>query len=199
MRAAIAILLLILVLPGANATTLANIPLSELFSEADVVALVEVAEGHLLEEGPETCGAVYRATVKEGLKGIKAGETVEFGPYFGYQIGDQYLLFLTKPGRSFDPKSSTNGAIESAQQSIVQRCQPKWKFLAVMHSGNGALPVNWSSQFEYKDSVRIPTRYIGIPKTIETKPAMPSDNEKFSSVVWVRLETMLNALRGLQK
>ena len=184
---------------NASATTLPHIPIADLFAEADVVALVEVTEGHLLGEGKDNCGAKYRATVTEGLKGVDSGSVLEFGQYIGYEIGNRYLLFLTKPGRSYEPKMSINGELESARQAAIRKCLPQWTFFRVMHSGNGALPVNWSTQFDYKDSVRIPLRYVGVPESVPQKPAMPSDNEEFSSVFWVRLDDLLTMLRSLKK
>lgn len=179
------------------ATTLASVPLTELFQQADVVVLVQVTQGQVLGVGEETCGARYEAVVLEGLKGMKKGTTIKFGHLHGYKIGNRYLLFLLKSGRSYDTKMSTNAIMEHAQQQLIAKCSPVWHDLAVMHSGNGALPVNWASQFKYEDSVRIPSRFVGIPNELDTKAAKPSDNEESSGVVWVRLEDVLQYLKQL--
>lgn len=179
------------------ATTLASVPLTELFQQADVVALVQVTQGQVLVVGEETCGARYEAQVLEGLKGAKQGSTIKFGHLQGYKIGAKYLLFLLKSGRSYDPKMSTNAIMEQAEQQVITKCSPVWRDLTVMHSGNGALPVSWASQFKYEDSVRIPSRFVGIPNGLNTKVAKASDDEELSSVLWVRLEDLLHHLRQL--
>jgi len=183
----------------AFATTIPKVPLAELFQKADVVALVQVTEGRTLGTGEETCGASYEAIVVAGLKGANVGSTIKFGHNFGFEVGTQYILFLVKPDRPFDPKMSMNSEMERMRGHLNARCSSQWPDLTVMHSGNGALPVSFSAQFNYKDSVRVASRFVGIPPGVEVKAAMPSDIEEFSGVVWVRLDDMLKLLQQFAK
>jgi hypothetical protein len=180
---------------AAFATSISRVPVSELFQEADVVALAQVTEGRTLGVGDQTCGATYEALVLDGLKGVRAGATIKFGHYSGYEVGTRYLLFLAQPERSFDPKLSANSDIERGRKQLFDRCSVQWRELSVIHSGNGALSIMHAPPFNYKDAVRIASRYVGIPSGVEVKPAKPSDSEEFSAVVWVRLEDMLRLLR----
>lgn len=185
-----------------QATTLPQVPLSELIEHADVVAFVQIVKSELLKdvrttEGEIPCGASYEARVIEMLKGEITGTTFRFGHYEGYGVGNRYVVFLADRKNAYDPKDSTNGAMEQFMQLQATKCKNQWPPLSVTHSGNGTLPVNWSSQFEYKDSVRVPARYIRLPKGLQSKPAKLSDGEANSDAVWVRLQDFLQSVRDL--
>ena len=183
----------------AVATTLPPIPVSDLFKDADVVVVAEVVKGELIGSGEETCGAKYFAHVEESFKGSQKGSTIEFGNFHGYQLGGRYVLFLTRPGRTHEPMTSTNSMHLQAMALLQQRCGPKLVRNTVMHSGFGALQVHWTGKFNYKEGVRVPTQYVVMPKDVQTAAATPSEAEEFSGVVWVKLEDMLQLLRGFAK
>ena len=182
---------------SAVATTLPPIPIAELFKDADIVVVAEVTRGELIGLGEETCGAKYSAHVEESFKGSRKGDTIEFGNFYGYQLGGRYVLFLAKPGRTHEPMMSTNSMQLRAREQMQARCAAKLMRNTVMHSGNGALQIHWTGKFDYKDGVRVPTRYVVLPQDAPTTPAIASEPEEFSGVVWVKLEDMLLLLRGL--
>ncbi|MFC3682392.1 hypothetical protein [Hydrogenophaga luteola] len=182
-----------------QATTLPSIELSQLFRDADIVALVEVASGETIGTGEKSCGAKYAALVVDGFKGVSAGETIEFGNYYGYEIGSRYVLFLVGPGRKHEPVMSTNSMHRDAQAEHEKRCASRLRRNTVMHSGNGALRVHWVTDFQYKDGVAVPTRYVVLPSTIPTIPAKITETNEFSSEVWVRLPELADVLRGMGK
>ncbi|WP_457321269.1 hypothetical protein [Roseateles sp. P5_E11] len=180
-----------------RATTLPPIRLSQLFHDADIVALVQVTSGETMGTGDESCGAKYQARVIEAFKGASKGATLEFGNYFGYEIGNRYIIFLVGPGRSHEPMMSTNSMHLDARAEYEKRCGPLLRRNTVMHSGNGALHIHWVTDFGYKDGVAVPTRYVVLPDGLSTIPTKISETNEFSEEVWVRLPQMTEILKGL--
>jgi hypothetical protein len=183
---------------GVGATTLPSVQIADLFREADVVARVQVTAGRVLGIGDDACGAKYEAIVEEGYKGIRKGDTIEFGNYYGYEVGNRYVLFLVAPGRTHEPVMSTNSEHMDAKQKFVARCGSQLRRNTVMHSGNGALPIQWTAEFDYKDAVRVRRRYVGLPLGTRAKPAKVGEIESDSDAVWVRVEDMSKLLNGLR-
>jgi hypothetical protein len=181
----------------AVATTLPALPIAELFREADLVVVATVTKGELIGLGELTCGAKYSAQVEESFKGSRKGATIEFGNYYGYELGGRYVLFLTKAGRNYDPMMTTNSMHLRAQDEFRTRCGSKLDRNTVMHSGFGALRIQYTNKFNFTDGVRVPTKYLVLPKGTNTAPAIASESEEFSDVVWVKLEQMLLILRDL--
>ncbi len=181
------------------ATTLARINLTDLFQEADLVAFVEVTSGEMLGVGDDSCGAKYAARVLEAFKGSTTGEKIEFGNFYGYEIGGRYILFLVKAPRTHEPMMSSNSMQLDVRAKIQTWCGPKLLRNTVMHSGNGALKVPWVSKFKYQDGVLVPTRYVALPKGLSTSPAKVTEVNEFSDEVWVRLTELTTTLRGLAK
>lgn len=184
---------------SAGGTTLPPIALDQLFRDADVVASVQVVSGELLGVGEASCGAKYSALVLDGFKGVTAGTTIEFGNYFGYEIGNQYILFLVRPGRTHEPMMSTNSMHLNARAEHLKRCGQKLLRNTVMHSGNGALKIHWVAELKYKDGVAIPTRYVTLPAGLSTVPAKVTETNEFSGEVWVALPEFSKVLRELGK
>jgi hypothetical protein len=93
-------------LSGAAASAQQNIEISEpgtvaiteLFKQADVVAVVEILSGD--SEGYDV--TVYKAKVLTAFKGVAAGEQLFFGPFVGYEVGGEYVAFLRRA--KVDPK-----------------------------------------------------------------------------------------------
>lgn len=184
---------------ASSATTLAPIELAELVRSADIVATVQVVSGEVIGSGGETCGAKYRATVEEAFKGTSNGATIEFGNYFGYEVGSRYVLLLVGPGRTYEPMLSTNSMQQEAKAQFLAKCAAKLSRPAVMHSGNGALRIRWTQELQYKDGVLVPTRYVVLPAGTKTYSAMVGESEQFSGVVSVKVEDFAELLRKLAR
>ncbi|WP_457325670.1 hypothetical protein [Roseateles sp. P5_E11] len=178
-------------------TTLPPIEVSQLFQDADIVALVEVTSGETIGTGEKSCGAKYSALIVDGFKGASAGATIEFGNYYGYEIGNRYVLFLVGPGSRHEPVMSANSMHRDAEAEHEKRCASRLRRNTVMHSGNGALRVHWVADFQYKDGVAVPTRYVVLPSAVSTIPAKVTETNVFSGEVWVRLPELVNVLRGM--
>lgn len=181
----------------ARATTLPPIHLSQLFHDADVVALVQVTSGETMGAGDESCGARYSARVIDDFKGTSKGATIEFGNHFGYEIGSRYIIFLVGPGRTYEPMMSTNSMQLNARAEHEKRCGAMLRRSTVMHSGNGALRVHWVTDFKYQDGAAVPTRYVVLPDGVSMIPAKITETNEYSGEVWVRLPDMTKLLRDL--
>ena len=183
---------------AASATTLARIEVSELFKEADVVVIVRVAAGQTLGEGEERCGAIYTGKIERAFKGAAGTETVQFGHYPGYEAGGRYLLFLTKPGRRFDPLNSTNSESMAIEQEFRARCDSKQTGHRVMHSGVGALRIALKPQpTEPKGAILVPSRYLTLPKSVARLAADAEERQKYSDPVWIAEHDFVRYLETL--
>ena len=191
--------LLALLIHQASATTLPTIDLRDLTRDADIVVKAQVLSGETLGVGESSCGAKYTALVEESFKGSSPGAIVEFGNYYGYEIGSRYILFLVKPGTTHEPMMSTNSMHMQAKAEFRSRCASQLSRSSIMHSGYGALRVRWTSEFQYKDGVQVPTRYIALPEATRSVPSMTSEYEQHSGLVWVRLEELSQLVHELAK
>ena len=70
----------------------ATVAITDLFKQADVVAVVQILSGD--SENYET--AVYKAKVLTAFKSAKVGQQLFFGPFIGYEVGGQYIAFLRR-------------------------------------------------------------------------------------------------------
>lgn len=183
----------------AEATTLPAIQASQLFQDADIVALVQVTSGETISTGDKPCGAKYSALVVDGFKGVSAGTMIEFGNYYGYEIGNRYVLFLVGPSRRHEPVMSTNSRQLDAKAEYEKQCASRLLRNTVMHSGNGALRVQWVTDFQFKDGVAVPTRYVVLPANVSTIPAKITETNEYSGEVWVRLPDFTKALKDMGK
>lgn len=81
--------------------------LPELYETSDAVVVVQIVSGKLVtNNNGEPCGAVYIGNVSSSYKGIESN-TIEFGNYYGFRLGYQYLLFLKKR-KAFAMKDNLN-------------------------------------------------------------------------------------------
>jgi hypothetical protein len=167
-----------------HAETIRSVTLSDLFAQADEVALVKVVSGD--SEHYKT--AVYKAIIEQGFKGARSGDTIFFGPFVGYGVGLEYLVFLKK-GSSQEPITSTlapYGRIQSLDR--------------IMYAGYSILPVGYECVFvgstsENCDySVQLNPEQIILPPDIEAYPK--SEATALTNYrKWVRKSTFLRELQ----
>ena len=198
MKSLIRILLFCILTSNVNATTLPNIPIEELFKKADVVALVDIKKGETIDIEGGSCGAVYEGTVAEAFKGVKKDGVVIFGPYHGYKIGYKYLLFLYNAENLFEPISSTNSISEAARQEYLKKCQSKLKGLRIMHSGYGALKIEFTGKYKYKDAAIIPKRYVSFSQTLPKKKVAEGKCDEWEECYWVPEDRLIKYLNKLK-
>jgi hypothetical protein len=174
-------------MPSIWALSIAPVRLDNLFAEADQVVLVNILSGDA--EHYDT--AVYKAVVEDAYKGAQKGETIFFGPFIGYSIGSEYVLFL-KNGAGEQPKNA--GGLSYGPIGKVDR---------VMYDGYSSLPVSYKCVFDGREisqqcdyAVQLNPDQVVLPKEIRTFPAgdatAVTDFKK-----WVRRNGFLAHLRTL--
>jgi len=160
--------------------------LKDLFTAADVVALVKITSG----DNEHYQVAIYRGEVTRSFKGSKTGDTLYFGPFIGYGIGLEYLLFLRNSKQPLTPKSDGG-----TYGTVVYR--------EVFNEGFSAMETSYQCAFEGKEiaqqcdyGVRVCTDFIKLPEDTRTSP--PLDGKvKSPGCRWVRksvFEQMLSEL-----
>jgi hypothetical protein len=172
-----------------DATTIASVKLENLFSQADQVVLVKIVAAD--DEHYET--AVYKAQVELAYKGAASGETIYFGPFVGYALGNEYLLFLrTGAGE----RANKNEGLSFGDITSVSR---------VMYEGYSSLAVGYECVFDGKDveqqcdySVQLNPEQVILPESIPMFPKGDADaitNYK----KWVRKNIFLSYLDDIAK
>jgi len=195
-------LLVVLISQVAKATTLPQLTVAELYSKADVVAVVEIKSGAIIESGEYVCGANYKGKVVTPLKGdFKEGQIIGFGPFGGHKIGHQYLAFLTTKKNSYNPMTSTNSIQMNAEAKRNEVCGPLYEGYEIMFSGFGALEISWTTKFDYKDAVKLKDEWLKAPEGLLKKPVELGDNEmqSHSGEFWIKIEDMVGYINELQR
>lgn len=189
----------------AQATTLPQLEVEELFEAADVVVIAQIQSGHRVMAGEHRCGARYEAKIIHSLKGeLEEESIVEFGPYLGHGIGDKLLLFLKGRGSRFEPMTSSTGAILSAMAEHERRCAASEAAYNIMFQGLGALEINGTSKFRSEAGISFPQaikfreKWVLPPASLERKPAEPGDDRILSEESWVREDDFVEYIRRLE-
>ena len=135
--------------------------LSDLFRQADIVALVKTLSG----DTESYDDAVYKSAVIKTFKGTKDGESIYFGPFIGERLGWEYVVFLRKERSPLSPKDSLKtgyGVIPYAK---------------IFKEGYTAMETSYQCVFSERGAnscdyaVRVCTDYIRLPKTLQAFPA----------------------------
>jgi hypothetical protein len=94
-----------------RATTLPRLPVEDLYQKANVVAVIQIESGSVIDSGGHQCGARYTGRILEAMKGpLKKDDPIEFGPFPGYGVGNHALVFLNDSAKVYSPKASTNSS-----------------------------------------------------------------------------------------
>src|SRR5215467_9499730 len=168
----------------------APVKVEELFKQADLVAVVRVVSGDA-EHYP--C-AVYKAKVLQAFKGTDEGSTVYFGPFVGYGVGEELLVFLRHSQKGIEPNQ--NAADPSLNYGPIS------SFYLAMYQGYGTLHIEYECVFDGKEiaqqcdyGVRVNTHQVMLPKTIKTFPS--STKGAFSEETnWVRKSVFVVYLKA---
>lgn len=160
--------------------------LSNLFKQADIVALAKVTSGDTENYNV----AVYKAEVLKSFKGAAVGQIIYFGPYAGERLGWEYLLFLRSVPKTITPKATS-----SAGYGIIH-------YSEIFNEGYTSMETSYECVFAGKDiarkcdyGVRICTDYIRLPKSIPVFP--PKTDDLPFGCRWVRRAVFISLLDAL--
>lgn len=160
--------------------------LSDLFRQADIVALVKTVSG----DTESYDDAVYKSEVVKMFKGTKRGENIYFGPFIGERLGWEYIVFLRKEPKLLSPKT----ALKNGYGVIP--------YAKVFKEGYTAMETSYECVFSDRGgdscdyAVRVCTDYIRLPKTMQ---AFPTKEPMPFGCKWVRKPTFLSALAAMEK
>lgn len=140
----------------------AVVKLTDLFRQADIVALVKTVSGDTKNYDV----AVYKAHVIKNFKGTAKGDTVFFGPYIGERLGWEYIVFLRNVSQPLQPKPTSG------------RNYGTVRYAEIFNEGYSSMMSSYECVFDGADSaqkcdygIRICTDYIVLPKSVPVFPA----------------------------
>jgi hypothetical protein len=188
-RFCLSLLLFVFSFSSSFATSIRTVKLAALFEEADKVVLIKILSGD--SEHYET--VVYKAVVEVAYKGATKNETIFFGPFEGYAVGSEYILFLR---RGAGEKPTNGEALSYGSLQHVDR---------IMYAGYAALAVGYDCVFDgadanqrCDDSVQLNPEQVILPSNIEAFPqgeATAVTNYK----KWVRRAAFIAELQAMKK
>lgn len=128
-------------LPSSEARPGNQIPITELFSQADIVAYFNSPTiGH-----DPYCGSWLKAKVIEGYKGAKAGDELMLGNSWLFEVGmSEYILFLNKDLKSVSEMDSR--IIEGRE--LPKDCDEEFRYRQMWTDGRGVWRLEWPSHYE---------------------------------------------------
>lgn len=172
----------------ACANTIARVKLADLFKQADLVALVKVVSG----DGENYPVVVYKATILTAFKGAVAKETIFFGPFESFGVGNQYL---NKSALEVRPEE--HASVSSYGVLPV--------FYRIMYDGFSVPPSGYECVFDGKViteqcdySVKLNPEQIILPQGVEDFP--PGDAGPLTNYCkWVRKSVFIGLLEKLEQ
>lgn len=182
------------ILSVGNATTISQVNIFKLYQQADIVALVRIESGEIIEGIDFSCGTKYKGKVIRPLKNTKINQIIEFGYYMGSGIGGQYIVFLNKKQNVYNPINSTNSSSENFQYQFNKVCNPKHPNYIVMHHGVGSQKLEYHGDTKSDYAFLIPTKYLELPKGTKLIEPEESDCNIWEECKWVDKETVLKML-----
>lgn len=161
--------------------------ISDLFKEADVVALVKVVSG----DTENYNHPVYKGEVIQSFKGLPHESIVYFGPFRGNKLGWEYILFLRNVTKPITPKTSPTASYGTIGYSEV------------FNEGYSSMEISSSCVFDGKeiaqkcdDGVRVCADYLKLPRSIPAFP--PEANDPPFGCRWVRKSVFISLLDALR-
>jgi len=149
----------------ASATTFAEVTVSELYEESEIVIYAKIESGNILKND---CGVEYAARISETFKsGLKSGELVWFQGLGPTQIGEQYVLFLSPVQKEFRSIASTNSRDMKTRSDYLARCGDSRPKYVVNLFGNGALKFISTSNADVRHAVIIDNVVVVPPENLK--------------------------------
>jgi hypothetical protein len=168
----------------------APVKAEKLFKHAELVADVRILSGDT-EHYPRT---VYKSEVLRPFKGVSKGAVIYFGPFVGYGLGEELIVFLDRSPERLKPYKNIESGLSYGQIP---------SFYVVMYQGYAALQVKYDCLFDGAESaqrcdygVRVNTYQLRLPRSVKTFPS--SARGAFSeNTNWVRKSEFVAYLERL--
>ena len=152
----------------------ATVVLEKLFSQADLVAFIQIRSG----DAENYNQALYKATVLKSYKGAKQNDIIYFTPFIGYAVGGEYLAFLKKTDKRI------GDIISEDSKSKVLPYDAAQSFYRIMYEGYSIMPVSYECVFEkpsYQNcqyAVKFNIEQVILPNKLKV---FPEENEESKS------------------
>ena len=156
--------------------------IASLYEEADFVGFVKILSG----EFKEYSGAVYKARVLKILKGNPIETEIYLGPFSGYGIGSEYLLFSRKTGQTL----ATHWPQDRQSRDSLS-FPANAEYFSIMFEGFGMMSIQYVVRLD-GNAVEIPT-HIKLPPELKEK-IKRSDNKE-----WVGKDDIAKYLESFGK
>jgi hypothetical protein len=166
----------------------------QLFEQADLVAIIKIQSG----DAENYKYTIYKAVVTEVFKGTSGESTIYFGPFIGYAVGGEYLVFLKKT-----PQKITELVLEANNSEAIPY-KSQQSYYQIMYDGYSVMPINYVCVFDGKEihdrcdyGVKFNIEQVNLPNKIKV---FPTDLDEGSSIAskWVRKNEIVKLLRSLQ-
>jgi hypothetical protein len=179
-----------------NTTTIPQVSIINLAHQADIVAVVRIESGEIINGTDFPCGAKYKGKVLHSIKNSKQDQIIEFGYYFGEEIGTEYIVFLNKRQNVYEPVISTNSYSVKSRAQFDRQCSSKHPEYIIMHHGIGSQKLEYHGDSESNYAFLIPTKYLSLPKdTTFIEPKEKNGCYVWDDCKWVDKETVLKILK----
>lgn len=122
------------VVGNAYTDTLKAERIDKLYAEADFVGYVQVISGDFKEYS----GVVYKAKILKVLKGDPTETEIYFGPFSGYGIGSEYLLFARKTDKTLERHWA-----QTDRPMIPSHYSATAQYFNIMFEGFGMMPIQY--------------------------------------------------------
>jgi hypothetical protein len=162
--------------------------LAQLYERADTVTIVKIVAA----DGESYSGNVYKSKVLKSFKGANEGDTIYFGPFAGYGLNSEYVLFLLKATQPTDPASKSSAGFGTV--SVMKIFEEGYSAMAASYQC--VFPGN-DTKDRCDDAVRICTDYIKLPAKLHAYP--PENNDPPFGCRYAREEQFLAMLTDLAK
>lgn len=162
----------------------AVISASELFRQADTVALVKIVSA----DDENYPAAVYKGQILKSYKGVGQPKTIYYGPFIGGRLGGEYVVFLRRKNQPLIPKKAGGGYGKIPYQEIFNQGYGSWMVSYQCVFGENEPSKNCG------DAVRVCTDYVTLPKSMPSFPEV--DQSTPSGCRWVRKENLMAMLDG---
>lgn len=156
--------------------------IDRLYAEADFVGYVQILSG----EFREYTGAVYEAKIVKALKGGTGETKIYFGPFSGYGVGREYLLFARKTDKTLDEHWS-----QADRPTIPLHYSSTAPYFSIMFEGFGMMPIQYVVGLDgYGIEI---ASHIKLPATLKDN-VVRSENKD-----WISKNTLAKYLESLAK